>query len=443
VNDSLHFKIPGIMKWLLTCVFFLGLSQFTKADAAFTADSSRTLRGRGANFLSKEGYRDTVQVPMVIPVKVSPYQNSIYKRRLDAIQKDVQLDYNGFVQSNIDVYLGQREEIGRLIGLSKYYFPIYEKSFRDAGIPDEIKYLSIVESQLNPYAISRVGATGPWQFMGTTAKIYGLNMDSYVDERRDPIQSSQAAAAYLKDAYQEFGDWLVAIASYNCGKSNVIRAIEEAGANDFWSIRPYLPVETRGYVPAYIAMTYMMNYYEQYNISPQQCNYMIKTDTVSVNKLVSLSSISETLNIDPTTLAVLNPQYRMLMINGSAASPRTLVIPKAVKEKYAATYNSLNAEIVAARPHSAYTSYVEVELPKPKPQPMVAVIAPIVKKEEVLPPPKKKEPLSYISYRVQQGDTLAAIANKFGGTTPEDIKEQNGLKTDDVQPGMMLMISKS
>lgn len=433
------------MKWLFACAFILVLSQFTKADAAFIADSSRTLRGRGANFLVREGYRDTVQVPVVIPVKVSPYQNSIYKRRLDAIQKDVQLDYNGFVQSNIDVYLGQREEIGKLIGLSHYYFPIYEKAFRDAGIPEEIKYLSIVESQLNPYAISRVGATGPWQFMGTTAKIYGLGMDSYVDERRDPIQSAKAAAAYLKDAYVQFGDWLVAIASYNCGKSNVIRAIEEAGASDFWSIRPYLPVETRGYVPAYIAMTYMMNYYEQYNITPQQCNYLIKTDTVSVNKMVSLSSVSEALNIDPTTLATLNPQYRMLMINGSAASPRTLVIPKVLKEKYATVSNTLNSEMFAARPHSSYASYVEVELPKPKPKPMIAAVAvPPVKKEEIAAPapPKKKEPTSYISYRVQQGDTLAAIATKFGGTTAEDIKEQNGLKTDDVQPGMMLMIGK-
>ena len=434
------------MKRLITCVIFLVLSQIIKADAKSIIDSSRSAkRITGASFLSREGYRDTVQVPVMIPAHISGYQGNIMKRRLDSITNEVPLDYNGFVQSNIDAYLGQREEMARIVGLSKYYFPIYEKAFRDAGIPEEIKYLSIVESQLNPYAISRVGATGPWQFMGTTAKIYGLNMDSYVDERRDPIQASQAAAAYLKDAYQEFGDWLVAIASYNCGKSNVIRAIEEAGASDFWSIRPYLPVETRGYVPAYIAMTYMMHYYPRYNINPQTCNYYIKTDTVSVNKMISLSSVSEALNIDPTVLAVMNPQYRMLIINGSATSPRVLVIPKAVKEKYATLYNSLNAEIFAARPHSSYASYAIVEPPKPKPQPMVAAVKvpeQIVKKEEP-PVVKKKEPVSYISYRVQQGDTLPVIASKFGGTSAEDIKEQNGLKTDDVQPGMMLMISKS
>src|SRR6202007_2143582 len=174
-----------------------------------------------------------------------------------------------YVQAEIDNYLSQKSDVGRELGLAKYYFPIYEKAFREAGIPDEIKYLSIVESQLNPVATSRAGATGLWQFLGSTARIYGLKMDNYVDERRDPIQSSYAAAAYLKDAYQEFGDWLLAIASYNCGKSNVIRAIEKAGANDFWSIRQYLPVETRGYVPAYIAITYVMNYYKQHNLIPQ------------------------------------------------------------------------------------------------------------------------------------------------------------------------------
>jgi len=193
------------------------------------------------------------------PVGPAPLRG-IYERRLDSISKDIPLEYNEYVQTYIDLYMQNRDEMGQVIGLSKYYFPIYEKAFRDAGIPEEIKFLSIVESKLDPNAVSRVGATGPWQFMFTTAKLYGLNMDSYVDERRDPIQATYAAAAYLKDAYQEFGDWLLAIASYNCGKSNVERAVEKAGANDFWSARQYLPAETRGYVPAFIAMNYVMHY---------------------------------------------------------------------------------------------------------------------------------------------------------------------------------------
>jgi membrane-bound lytic murein transglycosylase D len=291
------------------------------------------------------------------------YRNNIYKKRLDSIQKDVPLDYNEYVQDNIDTYLSaQRGDISREVGLAKYYFPIYEKAFRDAGIPDEIKYLSIVESQLNPTAVSRVGATGPWQFMGTTARLYGLKMDDYVDERRDPIQSSYAAAAYLKDAYQQFGDWLLAIASYNCGKSNVIEAIEKAGgATDYWSIRQYLPVETRGYVPAYIAITYVMNYYKKHNITPQECSFSTKTDTVSVDKFVSLNSVAHVLQIDLAQLSILNPAYVRMIINGSPEAPKRLVIPQSAKDRYSALYNSINCDLGATDIQFGLSSYDKLQ----------------------------------------------------------------------------------
>jgi membrane-bound lytic murein transglycosylase D len=331
------------MKRLFVSVFLLCSLNAVYAAPKLFRDSSRII------VQSRDGVKDTIMVPVLNAAQVSPYQGSIYKRRLDSIQKDVPLDYNAFVQSYIDTYLtgSQREGMSRILGLTKYYFPIYEKVFRDAGVPEEIKYLSIVESQLNPNAVSRVGATGPWQFMGPTAKIYGLNMDTYVDERRDPIQSSYAAAAYLKDAYQQFGDWLLAIASYNCGKSNVMRAIEQAnGATDFWSIQKYLPVETRGYVPAYIAVTYVMNYYKKYNIVPQSCNLSaMKTDTVLVNKFISLNSVARVLNISLAQLTQLNPSYKVMIINGSPEAPKTLVIPQSAKEKYSTLYNSINADL--------------------------------------------------------------------------------------------------
>lgn len=331
------------MKRLFVSVFLLCSLNAVNAAPKLFRDSSRTF------VQSRDGVQDTIMVPVLNAAPVSAYQGSIYKRRLDSIQKDVPLDYNAFVQSYIDTYVtgNQREGMGRIIGLTKYYFPIYEKVFHDAGIPEEIKYLSIVESQLNPYAVSRVGATGPWQFMGTTARIYGLNMDTYVDERRDPIQSSYAAAAYLKDAYQQFGDWLLAIASYNCGKSNVLRAIEQAnGATDFWSIQKYLPVETRGYVPAYIAVTYVMNYYKKHNIVPQSCNLSVmKTDTVLVSKFISLNSVARVLNISLAQLTQLNPSYKVMIINGSPSAPKTLVIPQSAKEKYTTLYNSINADL--------------------------------------------------------------------------------------------------
>ena len=255
-------------------ITFISLIQISKADTPSVPDPQRS---GDAGILLTNRTNDTAGIAPMRPVSPGTYRGNIYKIRLDSIQKDVQLDYNGYVQDYIDSYLlSGRADIGREIGLSKYYFPIYEKAFSEAGIPEEIKYLSIVESQLNPNAVSRVGAAGPWQFMSNTARLYGLSMDNYIDERRDPIKSSYAAAAYLKDAYQQFGDWLLAIASYNCGQSNVVEAIEKAGSTDYWSIRQYLPAETRGYVPAYIAITYIMNYYQKYNIIPQQCYFAVK-----------------------------------------------------------------------------------------------------------------------------------------------------------------------
>jgi membrane-bound lytic murein transglycosylase D len=171
-------------------------------------------------------------------------------------------------------------------------------------------------------------------------------MDDYVDERRDPIQSSYAAAAYLKDAYDQFGDWLLAIAAYNCGKSSVIDAIEKAGgAKDYWSIRQYLPVETRGYVPAYIAITYVMNYYKNYNITPQACSFSIKTDTVQVTKFVSLNSVAHVLQIDLAQLMILNPSYVRMIVNGSPDAPKRLVIPESAKDRFSTLYNSINCDL--------------------------------------------------------------------------------------------------
>jgi membrane-bound lytic murein transglycosylase D len=345
------------------------------------------------------------------------YHGTLIERRLDSIKKDVPLDYNEFVQSYIDQYAANREEMGHVIGLSKYYFPIYEKIFHDAGIPEEIEYLSIVESKLDPNAVSRVGATGPWQFMTTTAKLYGLNMDDYVDERRDPIRATYAAAAYLKDAYEEFGDWLLAIASYNCGKSNIENAIAQAGgATDFWSIRQYLPVETRNYVPAYIAVAYIMNYYSKHDIVPQPCGFSLKVDTIRVDRPISLYSVSSILNVDIKILALLNPAYRMQAINGTPANPRRLIIPECSKSAYTALYNVLNGG-----------NYV----PAP---------APAVQKTYVPNYQQQRSDDIPAFHKVRKGETLAAIADRYG-VDVQDLKDWNHLKKGHIQPGMTLKIS--
>jgi len=356
--------------------------------------------------------------------------------------------------------------------LAKYYFPIYEKAFREAGIPEEIKYLSIVESKLDPTAVSRVGATGPWQFMPATAKLYGLNMDSYVDDRRDPIQASYAAAAYLKDAYMEFGDWLLAIASYNCGKSNVERAIAKAGAMDFWSVRQYLPLETRGYVPAYIAVSYVMNYAGKHNITPQTWNLSMHTDTVLVDRFVSLSNVSRALNVDIRELAILNPAYKKQIVNGSVAVPKRLVMPKTPQENYAALYDVLNTDqpdqpayvpgneqhdkkiseyhkIKKGETLSDIADNYGVEVQDLKDWNSLHSNKAVVGKKlwlngthEITEESPSKNETKFVTYTVKRGDTLSVIAAKFDGSSIERIKSLNGLKKGALQPGMTLKISR-
>jgi membrane-bound lytic murein transglycosylase D len=324
-----------------------------------------------------------------------------YKLRLDSIAKDIPLDYNLIVQGYINLYLRHRNEMAQVLGLTKYYFPIYEKAFRDAGIPDEIKYLSIVESKLNPLAVSRVGATGPWQFMFKTAKNYGLSIDKYVDQRRDPIQASYAAAAYLKDAYEEFGDWLLAIASYNCGKKNVERAIEKAGGStDFWKIRNYLPMETRGYVPAFIAINYVFNYYNVHNIIPKECNCSIKTDTVLVDKYLTLKDISKGIDIDLAILANMNPQLKRKAVNGSIENPARLIIPEEMGHKFKELYGN----IVSPNQDSLK-------------------VANVIPSNEA----RKNTVNLPLYHKVKKGESLVDIADNYG-LDVQDLKKLNHIK---------------
>ncbi|SDF33978.1 membrane-bound lytic murein transglycosylase D [Mucilaginibacter pineti] len=407
------------MKKLFTLTICLLLLQIVHAKTSFSGVSSKQI-SHFAAFHGESTNADTTLVPVINQPLSFGSQGGIYKRRLDSIRKDIPLDYNEFVQSYIDLYMRNRDEMGMVAGLSKYYFPIYEKAFRDAGIPEEIKFLSIVESKLDPNAVSRVGATGPWQFMSTTGKLYGLNVDNYVDERRDPIQASYAAAAYLKDAYQEFGDWLLAIASYNCGKSNVEHAIEKAGgANDFWSIRQYLPNETRGYVPAFIAMNYVMNYFGKHNIVEQACNFSIRTDTVMVKKFVSLSNVSQALNCSLSELAILNPAYRRLIVNGTPATPRRLILPQTAKENYAALYNVLNGTGDAVAPIAM----------QPK-----AVYAQVQESESK---PERRMPTHH---KVKKGETLAVIADKYG-VEVHDLKVWNNLESNRAPVGKTIKVT--
>ncbi|GAA4098141.1 lytic transglycosylase domain-containing protein [Mucilaginibacter panaciglaebae] len=416
------------MKRILTVAAFILSLQVVKAHSLTAAAFSVA----DAHFSLKTSGDTSLDMP------VSAYAGSIFKLRLDSIRKDVPLDYNEYVQTYIDLYSRHRDEMAHVMALSKYYFPIYEKIFHEAGIPTEIKYLSIVESKLDPAAVSRVGATGPWQFMATTAKIYGLNMDSYVDERRDPIQASYAAAAYLKDAYQEFGDWLLAIASYNCGKSSVERAIQKANAMDFWSIRQYLPMETRNYVPAFIAMSYVMNYGKKHSIVPDIMNFNPRTDTLMVDRMVDLGNVARALNTNLLDITMLNPAYKRLIVNGTPAAPRRLIIPHVNQKNYPALYNVLNGlpDPVLSQPLPTVAA-----ASIPVPAPVTTAYAPVTyvaAARQVAPVISNPAIPEY--YVIKAGETLEQVAAHHG-LNVRDVRAWNNIPDGQAAAGQKVILN--
>jgi membrane-bound lytic murein transglycosylase D len=352
---------------------------------------------------------DSTTVPVLLETPTFANFNFTYKKRLDSIEQQVPLNYNESVQRYIDIYISRKDQFGKMLGLSSYYFPIFEQALKAYDIPDEIKYLPIIESSMNPMAVSRVGATGLWQFMFATAKGYGLSIDKFVDERKDPIQASYAAAAYFRDAYEELGDWLLAIAAYNCGKGNVDRAIAKAGSRDFWEIRPFLPLETRNYVPAFIAAIYVMNFSKSHDIYRQDTELAQKTDTVHVNGFVSLPSLAKAMEIEEELLFKLNPSYKKKIVNGSQASPKRIIMPRVTLGNYSMVYNVLN-NINTDKTPKVYLASHDDRITE--------------------------------YHRVKSGQSLAAIAEKYN-VEVQDLKVWNKLKGTHLVPGQRLIVSKN
>ena len=262
-------------------------------------------------------------------VDVPTFEDSIYKARLEAISTVVPLLYNQDVKRYIDLYvLNRRDQVSRMLGLSRIYFPLFDDIFTQYGVPTELKYLSIIESALNPQAVSRAGAVGMWQFMFGTAKLYGLNINSYIDERRDIIRSTEGAAQYLKTMYDVYGDWLLAIASYNCGPGNVNRAISLSGGNNFWDIKDYLPRETRNYVPAFIAATYVMNYYDLHDLCPEFPKYNFDSiTTVNVEQRMACEQIAKFTGLSLDEFKFLNPGLKCSVIPGGPVCSYACKLP--------------------------------------------------------------------------------------------------------------------
>ena len=252
---------------------------------------------------------DSTCLTHVAETNVTP---EVYKDRLRRLPTRIEMPYNDVVQEYIDAYTGRlSRSVSFMLGAQNFYIPLFEEALEAEGLPLELKYLPVIESALEPTATSRVGAAGLWQFMIPTARKFGLTINSLVDERRDPIKSSWAAARYLKELYNRYNDWTLAIAAYNCGPSNIAKAIKRAGGvKDYWAIYPYLPRETRGYVPAFIAANYVMNYYCDHNIPAMKTRVPIETDTVVVTRNISLAQIAGACGLDLEALTAMNPQYR-------------------------------------------------------------------------------------------------------------------------------------
>ncbi len=357
------------------------------------------------------------------------YEPSVYEERLRKLPTIIEMPYNQVVQRFIDSYSGRlRHSVSIMLGASNLYMPIFEQALESYGLPLELKYLPVIESALNPKAVSRVGATGLWQFMLGTGKNYGLEINSLVDERRDPVKASYAAAHYLSDLYKIFGDWSLVIASYNCGPANVDKAIHRAGGvKDYWKIYPYLPHETRGYVPAFIAANYIMNYYCDHNICPMSATLPAHTDTIHINRDLHFDQIASVLGIDVKEIETLNPQYRRNIINGSS-SPSILRL----KSQDILSFIDKQDSIYAYRADELLTKRSTVEIDETA----VASTKTSARKRTQ----SRSSRTRSRSVTIKNGDTLSEIA-KRNGTTVAKLRRLNpGIKGSSIRAGKKLRV---
>ena len=341
--------------------------------------------------------------------------DSLYKQRLQDLMSPMHLPYNYIVRNFINQYIaGRWSPLRNVLALSKYYFPIIEEELIAAGLPLELRYLPIIESNLSSRATSRMGAVGLWQFMPATGKNLGLEINSLVDERCDVLKSTRAACKFLAHLYKVYGDWCLAIAAYNCGPGNVSRALARAGANckTYWDIYDFLPRETRGYVPKFIAAAYAYTYHQAHDITPAATPECIATDTIMVNRVMHLGQVASTLNIPIETLRDLNPQYKLDIIPASKKA-YSLRLPT----RYTSEFIANEKEI-----HSKDSIYLK----------------------EYLNPAnlekKRAEGVGYI-YTVRSGDNLGLIA-KRNRCTIKEIMKWNKLNSTIIRPGQKLRIEK-
>jgi membrane-bound lytic murein transglycosylase D len=384
------------------------------------------------------------------------YPREVYIERLSRIPSVMELAYNDIVQRFIDRYSGRlRYSVSYLLGAANFYIPIFEEALETYQLPLELKYLPIIESALNPKAVSRAGAAGLWQFMPGTGKQYGLELNSLVDERRDPVKSSYAAARYLRDLYKIFGDWNLVIAAYNCGPENINKAIRRyraakgrtqedetitAADKDYWQIYPYLPAETRGYVPAFIAANYIMTYYCEHNICPMTTNLPAQTDTVMVHRDVHLEQIAGVIGTNIDLLKSLNPEYRRDIVPGNT-KPSPIRLPLADSGKFIdnedSIYNYRTSELLTKR------AVVDVNDDVPtfsrSKRSYSRRSARNGSRRSARNSRRGSRSSSRGSVTIQKGQTLSQIA-KRNSTTVEKLRRLNGIKGNNIQAGKKLRV---
>ena len=404
------------------------------------------------------------------------FSDSLIQIRLSNLneQTPFELVYNQPVKTQINIYANSyRKHVSRMLGKANYYFPLFESKLDEFDLPLEFKYLAIVESALKPHARSRSAATGLWQFMYTTGKIYDLKVTSYIDERSDPLQSTIAACKYFTFLYKMFNDWELVLAAYNGGPGYVSRAMRKSGAKDYWSVRPYLRKETQNYVPKFIAVNYIMNYAAEHNIYPIPYKFtMAETDTVSINQSMTFEVLSETLGVDTDIIKELNPIYKRNLIPVSKKATASIRLPY----KAVATFVN-NSDSIYAYSESLQEKYVAMDAP----------IVHRVKKGEYLgriaqqyhttigriknwnnlssnnlrigqklviyvnpdSAPNFSQKITKLNskgetiYTVKSGDTLWDIARKYSGVSVAQIEQLNNITYRDLKPGLTLKIPKT
>ncbi len=340
--------------------------------------------------------------------------DQIFLERIAQLPNIIPCSYNKIVRRFIEMYLYQRPgQVSNMLALSDYYFPIFEEALERHQLPLELKYLPVIESGLNPNAVSKMGAAGLWQFIYSTGKMYGLQINSLTDERRDPVKSTEAACKFLKSLYDMFGDWNLAIAAYNCGPGNVRKAIARSGnSKDFWKIYYHLPRETRSYVPIFIAANYVMVYHEEHGICPSDIEFPMVCDTFMIHENMHFKQISKLCEVPVETLKKINPHFRNDIAHGNAKNAGVLYLPA----EYSTTFikwqdsiphykrNELLNDKITAKPFNPYRADGEA-----------------------------------VVYRVRSGDNLYNIARKYG-VTVNKLKSWNNLKSDMLQVGQRLII---